>query len=719
MENKELYEVLFQRFEKELNFFEEKTNKFFSILANPGSGKTYNLIKTLELYYGKYYTKNPFQKYINDDGNELYIPAGEGNLALEDSKKFQLKTNSGEDVIFPNTNSNTLIISYNTAIKKEFDKKVKNSKVLKLHPDKLEVRTSHSLLFKMAEKLDLFPKRNQNGEYIDEKGRKVNFAKGSFSFQDAKKIVNDLKTNTFSFLKNLSSKEQNKIAKILIEIINTYYQNDLVINKIDDVEILIDLAKNKLFDIEENIRDYFNNLYPNADFQKDLFYLNFIITAVKSLKKLINSGQIELCHDFYYKEVYIKCMRNKQLLPQLFSIDNNEKKYFNIIMVDEAQDLTPIMARLLIEYYKYTKQNHLDVVFTIVGDRKQAIYSFANRVDAFEIIEKNLGKEKVEYFTLNKSYRLSPAVCNFTNNLTKKIGIYSEKEKIIPAYNNKKGFVAEDVLDLKELSLFFVNENINMFVLGRTNIEIIVNYIDVYFYIKKYKPEYLKYLKVDSKIKSNLKKILEKGLNNIDDKNLLDKLRILTGKENIALNDLKKEEVKEKLPLYLQNLIDLQDKYTNEEILEALNNRPSPKANIKFITLHASKGLECENIYLLDGIIDNLDLTKNKNISVKKVQEFFNKFKEKKDNNKEENINLIEKKDKDNEIKMEKFLLYVGVSRAKNNLFLDEKLFNHFKSCIKNETNDYLFFKNSFEDKKKDLINDDIILQKIEKRRKI
>jgi ATP-dependent exoDNAse (exonuclease V) beta subunit len=342
-------------------------------------------------------------------------------------------------------------------------------------------------------------------------------------------------------------------------------------------------------------------------------------------------------------------------------------------MVDEAQDLTPIMTRLLIEYYKFTKRNGIDVAFTIVGDRKQAIYAFANRIDAFEVIERELGKDKVQYFTLNESYRMSPSVCNFTNNLCKKLGIYKEREKIIPALPEKRGTVFNEYLNLENVCEYALKENEKLLILGRTNAEILVKYLELYFYFKNAAPQELKYIKLDSKIKSQFKKLLKNGFENGIDDTLKEKLMLLTGKEKFTINDLKDESIMEKLPLFLQKYIELSNKFTDEEMLEALNLRSSPKALIQLMTLHSSKGLEAENVYVLDGILETIDLNNKNGKTLKEKLEVKLKIKEQ-----SEELRLIE---------AEKFLLYVGVTRAKRNLFLDKELLNAFKKAIQNVNN--------------------------------
>jgi ATP-dependent exoDNAse (exonuclease V) beta subunit len=696
-----IYNQLLNDVEKEFDVFEPNDYNLFFIKAIAGSGKTYNIFQFLKHFYGKYYTKNDTQEYLEDDGSIKYIPAGEGNIASEPYELFIQKTKSQEDLIWANRYLRGMVIAYNTDIKKEIGRKISKDFVLKdVGEDKLLTKTSHALLFSYAQKIGLFPERNEQGEYTDGK-IKINFAKGDFNLQDTFIALNLLKSKSKFFknsLENINNKDYFKLAKVTSEIIKTYYNTDIVIRDSKDLEKLIDISQ-KISDFD--IRFFLNSLFNNE--QKKIIkeksklesYLALLKYAIQAFKIGVREGNIELGHSYYYKEVFNQCMRDENKLVELFSLNHNPAEHLNVIIVDEAQDLTPIMTRLLIEYYKAAKKRNFEVTTMLVGDEKQAIYQFANRVNSFDVISRELGANNIKNYILNKSYRVPAKICELTNAVCKRLDIYDEKTKLIPA-KPFEGHIQTDYKPLDEVIKDAIVNDKKLFILGRTNAEILVNFIKVYVVLNKQEDakNYLKYIKIDSKLKKEFKKLLKDGMKGINDEELLEKLQVALGKKNITFSDILKEEVKEIVPNYLKEFAKIHSEFNKADLDEALNYRVSTKPNVKFLTIHASKGLESNNVYLLNGNMNILDADKENNtqkregiVSLKALEEFENLIKSPNSTTnitQPNNQNSFEdKKEKnENELLMEKYLLYVALTRTKNNLYMQEELLNRFKDDI-------------------------------------
>jgi len=95
--------------------------------------------------------------------------------------------------------------------------------------------------------------------------------------------------------------------------------------------------------------------------------------------------------------------------------NQSESKYQNIdyIFVDEIQDLTPQMFRMLKKLYKI---NNNEVTFISAGDKYQSIYGFltkAKKIDVFEKMKSSFGYTEVEVKDI--SYRSTKKIQKFVN----------------------------------------------------------------------------------------------------------------------------------------------------------------------------------------------------------------------------------------------------------------------------------------------------------------
>lgn len=80
-------------------------------------------------------------------------------------------------------------------------------------------------------------------------------------------------------------------------------------------------------------------------------------------------------------------------------------------------------------------------------------------------------------------------------------------------------------------------------------------------------------------------------------------MKAIAGKGNVTLEDIRdNEKLFNAAPMYIKKICHLTNILSSEEIFNALENRASPKSVISFMTAHASKGLENEYVYLLDGL---------------------------------------------------------------------------------------------------------------------
>lgn len=109
----------------------------------------------------------------------------------------------------------------------------------------------------------------------------------------------------------------------------------------------------------------------------------------------------------------------KQLL-QNPSVQNSLADKYKLIMVDEFQDTNEIQYQIFLPILDYLKRGNL----FIVGDEKQSIYKFRDaEIEIFNLTRNDIQKasSKKNLLVLPDSFRMSPEICAFSNNVFRKI----------------------------------------------------------------------------------------------------------------------------------------------------------------------------------------------------------------------------------------------------------------------------------------------------------
>jgi len=99
--------------------------------------------------------------------------------------------------------------------------------------------------------------------------------------------------------------------------------------------------------------------------------------------------------------------------------ENSKKTSYDLIIVDEFQDLDPSMMKMLKKLYKINKKN--DVKIIVAGDPCQTIYHYHNKGDAknyFNLFGSYFGEH--DALELNVCFRCSPSIQRFVNGYYKK-----------------------------------------------------------------------------------------------------------------------------------------------------------------------------------------------------------------------------------------------------------------------------------------------------------
>jgi len=357
-----------------------------------------------------------------------------------------------------------------------------------------------------------------------------------------------------------------------------------------------------------SIEDEFNTNEWSRDI--DIDTLKYINLNLNNYKKAYNLDD--------YTDMIERFVLNSDKCPQ-----------FEVVFIDEAQDLSPIQWKM----FDILKTKSTDIF--LAGDDDQAIFAWAG-ADVNRFID-----EPAEEEVLEQSERIPQAVQELSNTIINRIQ-GKRKEKIYYAKKDKQGNVVEgkvehifnlDNLDLTEGKWLILTRTIYR----ADEISASLRESNLYF-----KNRYGK--SIDNKLYKSVLKwtdlVLGKEISVADCKDLYEYLegdfneKKFENKNSIKIEDIGySKEIKwfdaftnldQNKELYIRTLL------TNGEKL-------SEEPRIEVSTIHAAKGGECDNVIL---VLDN----------AKKIRE-------------STSIN-VDKEDEEHRV------WYVGVTRSMQNLYI-------------------------------------------------
>lgn len=393
-------------------------------------------------------------------------------------------------------------------------------------------------------------------------------------------------------------------------------------------------TKINLFRLKKHDRKtYMDNVKKYVDFAR-----YFLCQTPKDLDGIEKAYEIETVAD--EKEVAMKLLEwgktnlktmdytDMIWLPNVLNLKPIGLQY-DYIMVDECQDMNKAERELVLKCFK------MGTRMVSVGDENQLIYQFSGSdKDSLNTL-KNLPNTKC--LPLSISYRCADSIVEYAQRIVPSI----EKND-----DHRAGNVLEDVPleDVKDGDM----------VLCRTNAPL----VDLYNrYLKLGKKSYI----VGKDIGSNMKTIIESmnmtevNWGNIEKDGLFIRLyddlfetrNKIMAESNVSKEDaINSRQFQDKLDMInaigaMANGINSVDELLGK--IDVVFPKKVQKEGIKLSTIHKSKGLECENVYIACK-----SLMPSKNATTKW------------------------------EKRQERNLMYVAYTRAKNKLgFLDEKEFNY------------------------------------------
>ena len=292
-------------------------------------------------------------------------------------------------------------------------------------------------------------------------------------------------------------------------------------------------------------------------------HYDYIETQTRKLLSKMNSGEIEVTHDFYLKKF--------QLSDPVLN--------FDYILFDEGQDASSAMLDI------FLKQKAVKV---IVGDTHQQIYGWRYAVNSLE-------KTDFKTFMLTKSFRFSQEIADLAMDILKLKSLISE-------YNPVSVKGSSVPMDVKVHAI-----------LGRTNLGLLLKAIETVTENKK-----LKSLYFEGNINSYT--YADEGAS------LYDVLNLHNGKRKLIRDKLVRQmkDIKE-LQDYIEKtgdsqfgmLVDIVKKYGNDipGIIKTIKdkhveNDEKEKAEIIFSTVHRCKGMEYDVVHIVNDFITEDKLEK-------------------------------------------------------------------------------------------------------------
>lgn len=312
-------------------------------------------------------------------------------------------------------------------------------------------------------------------------------------------------------------------------------------------------------------------------------HYDYIETQTRRLLSKMNSGEIEVTHDFYLKKF--------QLSDPVLN--------FDYILFDEGQDASSAMLDIFLKQ-KATK--------VIVGDTHQQIYGWRHAVNSLE-------KTDFKNFMLTESFRFSQDIADLAMEVLKLKGLISEFDPVSVTGNK------------------VINEENSNAVLGRTNLGLLLKAIELVTEKKKIKSLYF-----EGNINSYT--YADEGASLYDVLNLHDgKRKLIRDKLVRQMKDIKELQnyVEKTGDSQFGMLVDIVKKYGKDipTIIRTIKdkhveNDEKEKAEIIFSTVHRCKGMEYDVVQLVSDFITEEKLEKlaeesnGDNLSLSRLNEEIN-----------------------------------------------------------------------------------------------
>ncbi|EIE4559096.1 ATP-dependent helicase [Campylobacter lari] len=304
---------------------------------------------------------------------------------------------------------------------------------------------------------------------------------------------------------------------------------------------------NSSFDMEGFIKDFYSN---PKDYSLNDNMRKYMKTFIKELwNKIKTNAEFAYEHDFYLKEYQL----------------SKPKLDYDFILVDEAQDINPCVIDIVLN------QQHAKKVF--IGDTYQSIYKFRGAENSLSFLSK---KENSKTLYLTQSFRCPQAISNIANNYL----------KLLNAPRDFKGTLKTQQINTNQKTII-ARTNAILFDFAIENIDkkmYFVGGIDSYSFDELLDIQNIVFKKFDF--------IKNKFYLNFQD--LKELSSYATEAEEIDL----KQKINILFKYIQSDIISLIKKIKSQSV------KKESQADLILTTGHKSKGLEWDNVEILDDFIN-------------------------------------------------------------------------------------------------------------------
>jgi len=487
----------------------------------------------------------------------------------------------------------------------------------------------------------------------------------------------------FNDIKTLLDKGKTWLSKDYIEEF-TYFKKDKDIHTLNCIFLSIKDNLKSYFKLEEqkvlnNLFEIFNNFKNfRKSYKKDKNAFEFR-DITNLVYELLNN---HIDKDFLYFRLDVR---------------------YNHMLIDEFQDTSVLQYKILEPLIKELSSGSNEVykTFFYVGDTKQSIYRFrGGNKELFDYVIND--NEHLKLQVLDTNYRSSKNVVNFVNEIFSKVPSYEYHAQKVNSKIN--GYVEitslysndeEKYIDIKNKIIELLDNGINpknIAILTYTNKDV----IELYDYLNKEFPQIKIITEVTSKlinqnnIKASInfikylyfkKDIYKANFNALIGRKVNEKIDTFYDLKTLSLSEIAKN-IAIKYEFFDENYIKFIEslelyKDIVDFIYEIHNNDTSmvnkESSGLQILTVFKSKGLEFDTVLMLDRISrKNSDksplLFQYDNINLKHIY-----YKNKTRINFDENYSDAISNELNLSLSDELNILYVAMTRAKNNMILFKK----------------------------------------------
>jgi hypothetical protein len=135
----------------------------------------------------------------------------------------------------------------------------------------------------------------------------------------------------------------------------------------------------------------------------------------KMRKYEVSNVEIHTYHSLAVKYYDPKCFTDDNIINILVNdVQPKNAQQYDIIVIDEVQDMTPNYYELI---YKFMADTKFNSQILILGDENQGVYEFKNADTRFLTLSHKIWNSNFSKLSLNQSYRVTKQIAWFVNNV--------------------------------------------------------------------------------------------------------------------------------------------------------------------------------------------------------------------------------------------------------------------------------------------------------------